>query len=125
MDELRSDKTFGKFFVDVCFVKETSHFLYIGIPFCQGGHLGQVQLYSEGNRLTEEQSLYIINECLCALYGLHSRGIIHRDVKPENFLVDSNGCIKMCDFDFATRAAFGEMLQGYCGTPGYVSYFIA
>ena len=38
---------------------------------------------------------------LLAIEFMHSQGLIHRDVKPENLLVSSNGLLKVCDFGFA------------------------
>lgn len=43
----------------------------------------------------------IAYQILKALQFLHSHSIIHRDVKPENLLVSSNGLLKVCDFGFA------------------------
>lgn len=43
----------------------------------------------------------IAYQMLRALEFLHSHDIIHRDVKPENLLIRSNGLLKVCDFGFA------------------------
>lgn len=43
---------------------------------------------------------HIIRQLLSALAYIHSKGIIYRDVKPENVLLDNLGCLKLCDFGF-------------------------
>lgn len=46
----------------------------------------------------EDHVVYILYNLLCSLNFLHSSGIMHRDVKPANILVDSECRIKLCDF---------------------------
>ena len=42
----------------------------------------------------------IMQQLLSALAHIHSKGIIYRDVKPENVLLDDTGAVKLCDFGF-------------------------
>ena len=50
---------------------------------------------------------------------LHSKNIIHRDIKLENVLVSKNKHAKLIDFGFATEAT--SHLNIFCGTPSYIS----
>lgn len=113
-----------EFFVPIKFVLETRNFIYLGSPFCQGGSLKNIQQFSIDHTLSAEQFTFILVECVLALYNCHKKGIIHRDIKPENYLVDPNGFIRLNDFEYACRAAYGETLDGKCGTVSYVSVLL-
>ena len=52
---------------------------------------------------------------------LHSRGVIYRDMKPENLLLDEQGYVKMVDFGFARVLDQGKKSWTFCGTPEYVA----
>ena len=57
-----------------------------------------------------------------ALHYLHSNRIIHRDMKPQNVLIGSNGRIKLCDFGFARAMSTNTVvLTSIKGTPLYMS----
>src|SRR5919199_2350226 len=62
-------------------------------------------------------------QILEALSYAHSRGVIHRDIKPQNVLVDNWGKVKLTDFGAAYRAGDTRLTQiGYAlGTPGYIA----
>ena len=65
----------------------------------------------------------VLIQILEALSYAHSEGVIHRDIKPQNALVDDRGRVKLTDFGVAYRAGDTRLTQvGYAvGTPGYIA----
>jgi mitogen-activated protein kinase 1/3 len=53
------------------------------------------------NQIDEEHILTILYNQLCAMSYMHSAGVIHRDIKSSNFLIDSTCQVKICDFGLA------------------------
>jgi serine/threonine protein kinase len=51
--------------------------------------------------LQEDHIVTILYNSLCAINFMHSANIVHRDIKPGNFLIDSTCCVKICDFGLA------------------------
>jgi serine/threonine protein kinase len=52
---------------------------------------------------------------------LHKNDIVHRDVKMENILLQSNLTVKLIDFGFSIRLKNNELLHDFCGTPHYIA----
>ena len=65
---------------------------------------GDLRFHISRKTFTEEAVRFWIAELGCALRYIHKQGIIHRDVKPDNVLLDSEGHIHLADF-VSTRSA--------------------
>ncbi|NDD27092.1 MAG: serine/threonine protein kinase [Proteobacteria bacterium] len=94
--------------------------LYVVMPLVTGESLG-ARLTREG-RLSLAEALRITRETASALQAASAAGIVHRDIKPDNLLLDAQGHVKVADFGLcrdlnATRSL--TMSSDYVGTPRY------
>ncbi|XP_043216018.1 phosphorylase b kinase gamma catalytic chain, skeletal muscle/heart isoform-like isoform X2 [Amphibalanus amphitrite] len=71
--------------------------------------------------LSEKKTKHIMKQLFEALLHVHDKSVVHRDVKPENILLDDNLDIKLTDFGFARILRPGEELYDLVGTPGYLA----
>jgi serine/threonine protein kinase len=68
---------------------------YIVVDLMNGGDL---RFHISRKTFTEEAVRFWIAELGCALRYIHKQGIVHRDVKPDNVLLDSDGHVHLADF---------------------------
>ncbi|XP_063291376.1 cGMP-dependent protein kinase 2-like [Pelobates fuscus] len=94
-------------------------YVYMLLEVCLGGELWSI-LRDTGS-FEEVIARFCIGCVLEAFDYLHNRGIVYRDLKPENLLLDSDGYIKMVDFGFAKKIGPGKKTWTFCGTPEYVA----
>ncbi|KAH7713220.1 hypothetical protein AAVH_19438 [Aphelenchoides avenae] len=104
-------------------IYEFFEFYYENEPenFCMVMELGSESLTSvkDEHTLTEEQCLFILAKISASLKYIHSRGIVHRDVKPDNVMICFDGVPKLCDFGESTRLSEDGTCTGRRGSPMY------
>ena len=99
---------------------QTRDHLYLALGYCSGGDIALHIRCHENGRLPEATSRFVCAELLLALEALHQHGVIHRDVKTENVLVDAHGHIRLADLNAAKRdqqLAKGGRTYSVVGTP--------
>ncbi|KAM8810024.1 cGMP-dependent protein kinase 1-like [Eudromia elegans] len=94
-------------------------YVYLLLEFCPGG-----ELWSKLRevRCFEEPTAVFCAACVVeALEYLHGHGVVYRDLKPENLMLDQQGYVKLVDFGLAKELARGEKTFSLCGTPQYLA----
>ena len=103
-------------------VSRSSDLEYIVMELIDGITLKQY-MQRKGNKLNWREALHFITQIVKALGHAHSRGIIHRDIKPHNVMVLRDGSVKVADFGIArlTSGGHSTLTQEALGSVHYIS----
>uniref|UniRef100_A0A4W3H1X3 Ribosomal protein S6 kinase n=1 Tax=Callorhinchus milii TaxID=7868 RepID=A0A4W3H1X3_CALMI len=108
------------FIVKLHYAFQTEGKLYLILDFLRGGDL--FTRLSKEVMFTEEDVKFYLAELALALDHLHGLGIIYRDLKPENVLLDEDGHIKITDFGLSKEAVDQDKrAYSFCGTIEYMA----
>jgi serine/threonine protein kinase len=99
---------------------ESKSKVYLVMDLVSGGEL--FDSIVKRHHYSERDASNAVRQVAEALAYLHSRNIVHRDIKAENILLDANGeTIKIADFGLSTVLSSETLETGLCGTPGYLA----
>eukprot|EP01137_Pigoraptor_chileana_P015135 Opistho-2@70693 len=99
---------------------QTDDRLYFVMEYINGGEV-YTHLQRTG-RFTEEKTRFYIAEITSALTYLHDKGIVYRDLKLENLLLDKTGHVKITDFGLSKdNLQMEDRTTTFCGTPEYIA----
>ncbi|XP_048449749.1 serine/threonine-protein kinase ULK1-like, partial [Rhincodon typus] len=107
---------------------EMANSVYLVMEYCNGGDLADY-LHSKGT-LSEDTIRLFLQQIAGAMKMLHSKGVIHRDLKPQNILLSCTGGrksnpnnirIKIADFGFARYLQTNMLAATLCGSPMYMA----
>ena len=100
---------------------QTPDKLFFVLDYCSGGelffHLGKT------GRFTEDRAKFYAAQITLALEYIHQLGVIYRDLKPENVLLDHKGNVRLTDFGLSKESVYGPSsgASSFCGTPEYIA----
>ncbi|XP_033233192.1 G protein-coupled receptor kinase 2 [Drosophila pseudoobscura] len=110
------------FVVNLAYAYETKDALCLVLTIMNGGDL-KFHIYNMGGEpgFELERARFYAAEVACGLQHLHKQGIVYRDCKPENILLDDHGHVRISDLGLAVEIPEGEMVRGRVGTVGYMA----
>lgn len=110
----------SEWIVQLHFAFQDDKYLYMVMDYMPGGDL--VNLMSNYD-IPEKWAKFYCAEVVLALYAIHAMGFVHRDVKPDNMLLDASGHLKLADFGTCMRMDKDGQVRSdtAVGTPDYIS----
>ncbi|KAF2362380.1 Rho binding domain [Trinorchestia longiramus] len=110
----------SEWIIQLHFAFQDVKFLYMVMDYMPGGDLVNLMSTYE---VPEKWARFYCAEVVLALQAIHSLGFVHRDVKPDNMLLDSSGHLKLADFGTCMKMDKDGLVRSdtAVGTPDYIS----
>ncbi|KFV61999.1 Serine/threonine-protein kinase MRCK beta, partial [Dryobates pubescens] len=101
---------------------QDENYLYLVMDYYVGGDLLTLLSKFE-DKLPEDMARFYIGEMVLAIHSIHELHYVHRDIKPDNVLLDMNGHIRLADFGSCLKMSEDGTVQSSVavGTPDYIS----
>ena len=115
MNKLRKSNNIVKLFE----LFETKNHYCLVMENVVGGNL--LNAINKMNKIPEELAKIIFRQLITSLQFIHSNNIVHRDIKPDNILLDLDNTIKLCDFGVSKIIPPGQLINDSCGTPAFIA----
>ncbi|CEH15313.1 related to serine threonine protein kinase [Ceraceosorus bombacis] len=103
-------QTQSPFVVKLFFTFQSAEYLYLVMEYLPGGDCASLCKALGG--LPEEWARIFVAEVVIGLEQLHKQGVVHRDMKPDNLLIDQKGHLKLTDFGLSKYGLLGRQTRG-------------
>lgn len=106
------------------YINYNTHHVYLVMEYCA---IGNLKDYQTSHYFTEADIQHIMQQIVAGLQYLYENGVFHRDLKPQNILLDEYRVIKLIDFGLARQFNDAEpddgssLFETFCGSPMYMS----
>jgi serine/threonine protein kinase len=100
-------------------VIRTDRYWYIITEYVGGGEL--FEMLTEKGKQPELEARRLFQQIVSAVAGCHGSGVVHRDIKAENLLLDKDNNAKLIDFGFSNFQKPNSLLSTWCGSPPYAA----
>ena len=133
-DELKNSENMDKILYETNLMRKLNHpnitkiletfeddkYIFIIMEYINGGNL--FSFVKKRRKLSEKISKFLFRQIIEGIQHIHSKKIVHRDIKLENILIDLNNRIKICDFGIGIMLdSEDELIREQCGTPMYMA----
>ena len=99
---------------------EDGNYFLIIMEYINGGNL--FSFVKKRRKISEKTAKFLFRQIILGIQHMHSKNIVHRDIKLENILIDLNNNIKICDFGISLiLKSLSDILYDQCGTPMYMA----
>ncbi|OCT83404.1 NUAK family SNF1-like kinase 1 [Xenopus laevis] len=105
--------------IQVFEVFESRDKIIIVMEYASNGEL--YDFINNKNQISENDARRFFRQIVSAVHYCHKKGIVHRDIKLENILLDENLNVKLADFGLSNHFQKNQVLETYCGSPLYAS----
>ena len=95
-------------------------YMLIVMEYINGGNL--FSFVKKRRKLSEKMARFLFRQIILGIHHIHSKNVVHRDIKLENILIDFNNNVKICDFGIGkVLDNENQLLFDKCGTPMYMA----
>ena len=115
LKKLRNHKNIIKYFEHF----ENEKYFCIVMENISGGNL--LNAINKMSKFSEPMARNIFKQLIMTIKYLHNMSIVHRDIKPDNILLELDNTIKLCDFGVSKQVKKGQLLTDSCGTPAFIA----
>ena len=96
-------------------------FIYLVMEYISGKPLFEKIIEQPSNMFSEDQAAQYMRQLFQAINHCHAQEIVHRDIKPDNIMINANNTVRLIDFGLSKESINQQRLKTIAGTPYYMA----